>query len=76
MEPKEKPIKEIYNLWHDDPANWRLGILYYNKKDKRLFPPKRQLGFGWTVNLANPYSYLTLLGIILLILAIGMLYAK
>jgi uncharacterized membrane protein len=76
MDTKEKPNKEIYKLWHDDHANWRLGILYYNKKDKRLFPPKRLRGFGWTVNLANPYSYLTLLGIILLILAIGMLYAK
>ena len=76
MGPKEKPNKEIFDQWHDDPSNWRLGIIYYNKKDKRLFPPKRLKGFGWTVNFANPYSYLSLLGIILLILAIGMLYAK
>lgn len=70
METTEKPGNELFDKWHDDPANWRLGIFYYNKKDKRLFPPKRLRGFGWTLNFANPYSFLTLLAIIILILAI------
>ena len=70
METKEKPSKETLGQWHKDPSNWKLGILYYNKKDKRIFPPKRLRGFGWTVNFANPYSFLTLLGIIILIMAI------
>jgi uncharacterized membrane protein len=56
--------KEIFDQWHNDPSNWRFGVFYYNKKDKRLFPPKRLRGFGWTINFANPYSYLTLLGMI------------
>jgi uncharacterized membrane protein len=70
METNEKPGKETMNAWHDDPSNWKLGIFYYNKMDKRLFPPKRVRYFGWTVNFANPYSVLVLLGIIILIIAI------
>lgn len=37
-----------------DPKNWK-GLFYINRKDKRLFPPKSS-GFGYTVNLANPWS--------------------
>jgi uncharacterized membrane protein len=58
--------KETFDQWHNDPFNWRFGVFYYNKKDKRLFRPKRIRGFGWTVNFANPLSYLTLLAIIIL----------
>ena len=75
MDTKEKPGKESYDQWHDDPSNWRGGIFYYNKKDKRLFPPKRLRSFGWTVNFANPYSFLTLLVIIILILVV-VIYGK
>jgi uncharacterized membrane protein len=75
MEKKEKPGKESYDHWHDDPSNWRGGIFYYNKKDKRLFPPKRFRSFGWTVNFASPYSFLTLLVIIILILVV-VIYGK
>ena len=75
METKEMGNKETFDQWHDDPSNWRGGIFYYNKKDKRLFPPKRLRSFGWTVNFANPYSFLTLLVIIILILAI-VIYGK
>ena len=62
---------EPFDQWHDDPSNWRWGIFYHNKKDKRMFPPKRLLGFGWTVNWANPFSFLTLSGIIIIFLAVG-----
>jgi uncharacterized membrane protein len=61
---------EPFDQWHDDPSNWRMGIFYYNKKDQRLFPPKRIKGFGWTVNWANPYSYLSLLGFVILFITI------
>ncbi|HRI61286.1 MAG TPA: DUF5808 domain-containing protein [Saprospiraceae bacterium] len=70
METKEKPGKEILQQWHDDPSNWRWGIFYYNKKDKRIFPPKRIQSLGWTVNFANPYSYLGFLVLFILILLI------
>ncbi len=71
METKQKPDKETLDQWYGDPSNWRLGVFYYNKKDKRIFPPKRIQGFGWTVNFANPYSYLALVGIIIVIVIIG-----
>ena len=69
----EKPTKEEMEKWHSDPANWVWGIFYYNKKDKRIFPPKRLAFLGWTVNFANPLSFLTLIAIlaILLFISIG-----
>ncbi len=71
MKPKEKPDKETLKKWHDDPANWRLGIFYYNPIDKRLLPPKRISELGWTVNYGNPYSILFMLAIVILIVIIG-----
>lgn len=44
----------------DNDNHWKLGIFYYNKDDKRLFPPKRNKFLGWTVNFANPYSVLAM----------------
>jgi uncharacterized membrane protein len=64
-----KPTKETINAWHKDPANWKWGIFYYNKNDKRIFPPKRVAAFGWTVNFANPYSIFVMVGIIFFLLA-------
>lgn len=59
----EKPSKEQYDAWTDDPANWKFKIFYFNKKDKRLLPPKRRRELGWTVNFANPKSIIALLGL-------------
>ncbi len=65
MKPNDQPSKETLKAWHDDPSNWKWGVFYYNKEDKRIFPPKRLQYLGWTINFANPYSYLTLLAIVL-----------
>ena len=54
----------------DDPLNWKWGIFYYNKTDKRIFLPKRN-GLGWTVNFANPYSILLLFGFIVVMILIS-----
>lgn len=67
---KEKPSKETLDSWHNDPSNWILGIFYFNKKDKRIFPPKRIIQLGWTINFANPMSILALTAIIALIILI------
>lgn len=67
MNLNQKPDFETLNRWHDDPSNWKYGIFYYNKEDKRIFPPKRIALLGWTVNFANPYSYLSLIGLIIVI---------
>ena len=70
MKAPEQPSKETLERWHDDPSNWRMGIFYYNKLDKRIFPPKRLKGLGWTVNFANPYSFLTLTAIIFFVFVV------
>ncbi len=72
MTPNQKPGKETLDEWHKDPSNWKWGIFYYNKKDKRLFPPKKFKSFGWTVNFANPISILTLLALIILMTVLGL----
>jgi uncharacterized membrane protein len=41
-----------------DPSHYKWGIFYFNKNDKRIFPPKRIKSMGWTINFANPYSVL------------------
>jgi len=51
--------------------NWKFGIFYYNKDDKRLFPPKRNKFLGWTVNFANPYSILAMILVVILLLLVG-----
>lgn len=71
-----KPTKETINAWHKDPANWKWGIFYYNKNDKRIFPPKRVAAFGWTVNFANPYSILEVIAMIVFILGVITIIAQ
>jgi uncharacterized membrane protein len=70
MRSGEKPTKETLENWHNDPKNWKWGIFYYNKDDKRIFPPKRIKYLGWTMNFANPISVisLTLLLVVIIIL--------
>lgn len=46
--------------------NWK-GLLYFNKKDSRVVVPKRVPGMGWTLNFANPYTYIMILAIISII---------
>jgi uncharacterized membrane protein len=65
---KDKPDQATLDTWHDDPNNWYLGVLYFNPKDKRIFPPKRVKGLGWTINFGNPYS------ILVAVLSIAVIY--
>ena len=76
METQERPDQDMLDRLHQDPDNWKWGIFYYNKKDKRVFPPKRWKTMGWTVNFANPYSILTFLGIIALTIFIATYLSK
>jgi len=62
-----KPGKETFDAWHDNPDNWRLGVFYYNPHDKRLLIPKRIKKMGWTINFANPFSILVLVGILIML---------
>ncbi len=52
--------------------NWKWGIFYVNRADPALMTEKR-IGIGYTLNFANPWSWLLLAGLLvipLLILAI------
>ncbi|MBL7970330.1 MAG: hypothetical protein JNL03_02320 [Prolixibacteraceae bacterium] len=57
----------------DDPNNYKWGIFYFNSKDSRTIVPKRSRILGWTLNFANPYTYLIILGIFFLSLIFGWL---
>ena len=72
----KKPSKETLEKWQKDPNNWKFGhFFYYNKEDKRIFPPKRIPWMGWTVNFANVKSILAFI-IILFIVILGAKYFK
>lgn len=45
-----------------------IGLFYVNSSDKRVLVPKRTPGMGWTLNFGNPYAYILLIAIILIIL--------
>jgi uncharacterized membrane protein len=64
--PEMKPhfINESLDPMVDDPYNYRFGIIYFNRKDKRKVVPKRNRLLGWTLNFAHPYSYWWTIGIV------------
>jgi uncharacterized membrane protein len=70
MENQEKPSQETLDNWHKDPNNWIWGIFYYNKVDKRIFPPKRMKWAGWTVNFGNPASVLVFVAFIIFLIIV------
>jgi len=66
--------------WHD-PTNWTGGVLrrYASERDTRLWVPKSNPAFGWTLNFAHPSSMVWLIGlllvpILLLLIPIGILW--
>jgi len=56
-----------YDMWHKDPENWRFGVFYVNRKDPRVFVPKRNPLLGWTLNFGNPVAWLLILALVLTI---------
>ncbi|WP_121330589.1 MULTISPECIES: DUF5808 domain-containing protein [unclassified Flavobacterium] len=54
--------------WSSDPKYWKWGVFYYNKEDKRLFPPKRNEKLGFTINFANSKSVIWFIVFLILIL--------
>ena len=51
-----------------DPINYKAGIFYFNRKDRRILVPKRIIWMGWTLNFANIYTYVMILGLFLVVL--------
>ena len=62
-----------YQEWHADPKNWKWGIFYYNKEDKRILPPKRIGWLGWTINFANTWSVVVFILLLAAIASISLL---
>jgi len=65
---------EELDRFHSDPANWKLGIFYFCRSDHRIIVPKRIIGLGWTVNLAQPMAvpfFLAIIGVIWGVLALA-----
>ncbi len=57
-------VNEDFDPMVDNPENYRLGIFYFNRKDKREIVSKRNRLLGWTVNFARPYAYWWTIGIV------------
>lgn len=55
-----------------NPSNYKWGLFYFNKRDKRVVLPKYQSERGWTVNFANPLSYLFMLLLIAIIISFSL----
>jgi uncharacterized membrane protein len=53
-----------------DPDKYKWGFFYFDPKDSRIFVPKNIRWLGFTVNFANPLSYLIIAAIISLIVVI------
>ena len=54
-----------------NPNNYKWGIFYFNPEDPRFFVSRRNIRIGWTLNFANPYSYLIVFLIIIFAIMIG-----
>jgi uncharacterized membrane protein len=56
------PDKKTSEMWKNEPNNWKWGMFYFNKEDKRVFVPKKVEWMGITLNFANPKSVFFLIG--------------
>lgn len=65
---KKKHSNQDYDLMSKNLNNWR-GPFYVNRKDPRFIVPKLTPSLGWTLNFANPYAYLSIIGLIVVIIA-------
>lgn len=64
MNKKSNSLKE--DAMHNDPNHWQ-GPFYINKKDRRILVPKSNPKMGVTINFGNPWSYVLLAGIFVIL---------
>ncbi len=51
---------------------WIAGRLYFNRADKRVIIKRPQSGFGYTMNLGNPWAWVfQLIFVLLTVLLVG-----
>jgi uncharacterized membrane protein len=56
-------INEKFDPMVDDPGNYRYGIFYFNRNDRRRVVTKRNRLLGVTFNFAHPYAWWWVTGI-------------
>jgi uncharacterized membrane protein len=64
---QNKSSKVIPDTRSKNPGNWK-GIIYFNRKDSRVIVPKLNPFLGWTLNFGNPYTYFSVIAIVLIVL--------
>ena len=60
------PGQQQYDAWHNDPANWRMGMFYFNRKDMRIFPMNKK-NYALTINFGNPMALLATMAFIVIL---------
>ncbi|WP_163711155.1 DUF5808 domain-containing protein [Mangrovibacterium lignilyticum] len=68
---KRKLEQEILDAMNRDPGNWR-GPFYVNRKDPRLIVPKYSRWMGFTLNFANPFSWVVVVVLIAIIVLVSL----
>lgn len=71
MKERNKKIKKTgyqkeENTREKEPAIWEY-LVYFDRNDPRIIVPKKNKTMGWTLNFANPFSYLILSIIVVII---------
>jgi len=62
---KTKLDKAILDSMIQNPNNWN-GIFYKNSSDPRVLVPRNKPARGWSFNWASPYSYVSLVLILVI----------
>lgn len=69
---KSKINQQMLDAMHKDLGNWR-GPFYFNSKDPRFSVPKYNPSLGWTLNFANPITYLVIIAFVLVMVTVSLL---
>jgi uncharacterized membrane protein len=69
---KNKLDQKILDSMAKNPSNWR-GILYFNRKDPRLIVQKQFPPLGWTLNFANPLTFLMIISIVFIVVVVAVI---
>jgi len=64
---KTRLDNEFLNNMTKDRGNYK-GPLYFNRKDPRLIVPRFYPALGWTLNFANPYAYIAIAALIVIMI--------
>ncbi|MBC1435811.1 DUF1648 domain-containing protein [Listeria rocourtiae] len=70
----ENPQENQSRPVRSDDENWKFGVFYFNRRDPAIFIEKR-FGVGWTINMARPIAWISVVAIIAIIIVISILFS-